>query len=820
MFKYPIKYIEDNLIFNRNGEVFAYYELMPYNYNFLSDEKKYVIHSKFSQLVSQQRVGRFQALQIETERSIREIQKKKKKGITGNLKDVAIERIDGQTETFLETIGENQVDYRFYIGFKLILAEEEKTFENLKKDIKREFQSFIADVGFNLMGDFLEMPKEEIERYKRAENIIYNKIKNRFSFRRVDKNDIGYLIEHINGLKGKSYEDYEYITDIRENEKSKFIKRYDLLSPCHAILEEKPRYIKLTKDEKESYVSYLTISSVVSDLEFPSSEIFYYQQEHFNFPIDTSMNVEILENKKALSKVRNKKKELKDLRTHAFNSGNETSDSVESAWEDSNQLEDSLSKTKGSLYKLSYVIRVFADSLDELTVRVNSVIDFYDDKNIKLVRPYGDMLGLHNEFILTSNRYINDYIQYVESDFLASLGFGVTQQLGDDYGIYVGYNIDTGRNVYINPSLPAQGVLGSSTNALAKVFLGSLGGGKSMSCNILTYYSVIRGAYALILDPKSERGNWAKHLPEIKDDYNVITLRQSEENKGMLDPYVIMKDVNESESLAIDILTFLSGISARDGDKFPHLVKAVKKVSQMKERGLLKVIEVLKNSDDENSKMIGEHIGSFADYDFAILLFSDGTIKESISVDKAFNVLQISDLVLPEPTADFEEYTTTEMLSVAMLIAIATFALEFIRKDNSVFKIVLLDEAWSYLNVAQGKALVNKLIRTGRALNSASDIVTQGSSDVSDEKMRNNIGMKFAFRSTDFKEIEGTLKFFGLDVNEENINRFLSLENGQCLFQDTYGRCGVIQFDPVYKDIFEAFDTRPPIIGSDENDTK
>ena len=100
-------------------------------------------------------------------------------------------------------------------------------------------------------------------------------------------------------------QDYEYITDIRENEKSKFIKRYDLLSPCHAILEEKPRYIKLTKDNKESYVSYLTISSVVSDLEFPSSEIFYYQQEHFNFPIDTSMNVEILENKKALSKVRN-----------------------------------------------------------------------------------------------------------------------------------------------------------------------------------------------------------------------------------------------------------------------------------------------------------------------------------------------------------------------------------------------------------------------------------------------------------------------------------------------------------------------------------
>ena len=47
-----------------------------------------------------------------------------------------------------------------------------------------------------------------------------------------------------------------------------------------------------------------------------------------------------------------------------------------------------------------------------------------------------------------------------------------------------------------------------------------------MSCNILTYYSVIRGAYALILDPKSERGSWAKHLPEIKDDYKDVYKRQ------------------------------------------------------------------------------------------------------------------------------------------------------------------------------------------------------------------------------------------------------------------------------------------------------
>lgn len=42
--------------------------------------------------------------------------------------------------------------------------------------------------------------------------------------------------------------------------------------------------------------------------------------------------------------------------------------------------------------------------------------------------------------------------------------------------MYVGYNVDTGENVYLKPSLASQGVKGSVTNALAAAFLGSLGG--------------------------------------------------------------------------------------------------------------------------------------------------------------------------------------------------------------------------------------------------------------------------------------------------------------------------------------------------------
>ena len=91
----------------------------------------------------------------------------------------------------------------------------------------------------------------------------------------------------------------------------------------------------------------------------------------------------------------------------------------------------------------------------------------------------------------------------MKSDFLAGLGFGATQMLGENTGIYIGYSVDTGRNVYLQPSLASQGVKGTVTNALASAFVGSLGGGKSFCNNLLVYYSVLFGGQAVILDPKS-----------------------------------------------------------------------------------------------------------------------------------------------------------------------------------------------------------------------------------------------------------------------------------------------------------------------------
>ncbi|WP_032520652.1 ATP-binding protein, partial [Clostridioides difficile] len=701
---------------------------------------------------------------------------------------------------------------RFFLGFKLMVTEEQLNLKNIKKSAWLTFKEFLHEVNHTLMNDFVSMPTDEINRYMKMEKLLENKISRRFKVRRLEINDFGYLMEHLYGRDGMAYEDYEYQLPKKKWEKETLIKYYDLIRPTRCVIEESQRYLRLEHEDKESYVSYFTVNVIVGELDFPSSEIFYFQQQQFTFPVDTSMNVEIVENRKALTTVRNKKKELKDLDNHAYQAGSETSSNVVDALDSVDELETDLDQSKESMYKLSYVIRVSAPDLDELKRRCDEVKDFYDDLNVKLVRPAGDMLGLHSEFLPASKRYINDYVQYVKSDFLAGLGFGATQQLGENTGIYMGYSVDTGRNVYLQPSLASQGVKGTVTNALASAFVGSLGGGKSFCNNLLVYYAVLFGGQALLLDPKSERGNWKETLPEIAHEINIVNLTSDKDNAGLLDPFVIMKNVKDAESLAIDILTFLTGISSRDGEKFPVLRKAVRSVTQSENRGLLHVIEELRKEDTAISRNIADHIDSFTDYDFAHLLFSDGTVENAISLDNQLNIIQVADLVLPDKDTTFEEYTTIELLSVSMLIVISTFALDFIHSDRSIFKIVDLDEAWAFLNVAQGETLSNKLVRAGRAMQAGVYFVTQSAYDVSKESLKNNIGLKFAFRSTDINEIKQTLEFFGIDKDDENNQKRLrDLENGQCLLQDLYGRVGVVQIHPVFEELLHAFDTRPPV---------
>ena len=298
---FPIKYIDNNLVWNKDNEVFAYYELIPYNYSFLSAEQKFIVHDSFRQLIAQSREGKIHALQIATESSIRSQQEQSKKLVTGKLKEVAYQKIDEQTEALVSMIGDNQVDYRFFLGFKLMVTEEQLNLKNIKKSVWLTFTEFLHEVNHTLMNDFVSMPNDEINRYMKMEKLLENKISRRFKVRRLEIHDFGYLMEHLYGRDGIAYEDYEYQLPKKKLRRETQMKNtYDLIRPTRCVIEESQRYLRLEHEDKESYVSYFTVNAIVGELDFPSSEIFYFQQQQFTFPVDTSMNVEDRGNSKSI----------------------------------------------------------------------------------------------------------------------------------------------------------------------------------------------------------------------------------------------------------------------------------------------------------------------------------------------------------------------------------------------------------------------------------------------------------------------------------------------------------------------------------------
>ena len=815
--KFPIKYLEENLVFHaQTGDVWAYYEWMPYNYSCISEDKAMVVYRKIQEMFAKCGAPKIHLLMLTFEGSLRRTFEDAKALVKGGFQETACDLLDQQEEYLEEQNGGSELLPRFFVGFQLSGgAYESEERVSLRAQAALILGDFFRAVNEGL-GDYTKVSNKEVERYLRMEKLLRTRIRKLFRMRRADPKDIAYIIRHLNGDK-RMYEDYDFYADRIVKDDETRLKTYDVLRLADAKLVNHDRHIELVTEEGTEYVSYLAFSEMTGENEFPyNSEILYYMQEDIPFPVDVSIQAERMENRAALDKVRGKKAEMADLDENAYSAGSQSSHTLYEASEDTEFLEARLEKTKESMYRMNYLVRVSAGSEAELKKRVLAVKDMYQGFHMVLECPLCDQAGFHEEFYPSSSRYLDDYIQYVTSDFLAGLGFGAAQRIGEKTGIYAGRSLATGAPVFINPMLAAQGVEGSVTNALAMAYIGSLGGGKSLAVNLHVLWSVLFGGMGLVIDPKGERGKWKEHLGFLGEQLNLIDVYPGEENRGMFDPFYIMDDPEEAKKLAVNILCRLTGISAQDGERFPCLYSHVEKVANYTDqpKGLLCVIDELRKTNTKVSNMIATHIESFKSLSISVLLFGDGTQTGVLDANKALNVVMVQELMLPENGKPFEQYSISELLSVIILMVVSMYSLRFIRQDRSVFKMIVLDEAWSWLQVSEGKELGQRLVREGRAMNASIAFCTQNCDDLLDEKMKNNIGMKFAFRSTDPEEIRKTLLFMGLEHTDQNVELLRGLGNGECLFCDIYGHCGVVYIDYVFREFFEAFDTRPPVRAS------
>lgn len=799
-YQIPVKYYQGNLAFG-DRDAWAYYELPGFYYDFLSSDKK--IQKMLNQSIAVMGVKvELHMLAIPVKQEISGMGRAYEKLISGPLKEEGISHNRQVTEVLERKYGSSH-KFRFYLGVKLAPYEA----GNWKESLQAGFQAFKKSLY--QYSDLYIVTEKEIGQYVRIEKQVYQRLNRYLRVERAGEGAIPFLIARnfTRGIEKAIPEGMEVSYQVQDGKR--LVEGAEVKRLCEGLVDDTSMdFLKVMNNGEARYLAFLCVSYFAYESEAVGNEFIYFLQE-LDFPVDLSIRARIKDNQSARSTVRGKKEGVEAEIRFAEESGKSPSQEAIEGEEGLYNLEYDLRKSRKPLLEMSVVFCVYADSEEEMRTRASVLKEEYKSMfEMVLEQPHGDQFLLFHEFLPGAGLTVTDYLHVAEPNFLASGMFGATKELGDPVGFPIGTTGVNDRIVYLNPKLAAQGQRGTVTNSLSIAVVGSVGGGKSVTVNLISYWIVLSGGKVLILDPKGERIKWLECLPELGDQLNIVTLLSNEEYRGLLDPWNIMEG-KEAEALALSVLTTLLGGMSRD-PRFKVITKAVKEVGQGERPCMKAVVDYLLESGEKTYVEVGEDIQAFYDISFAVLLFGDGKPVKTIDLEASMNVLQIQNMMLPNRDVKPEDYTIENVLSVALLAPITAFAEKFIRGDRSVLKVFVSEEAWATLASSQGKQISNKLSREGRALNAGIYYVSQDVG-VLEGAIKDNIGMKFAFRCKDEEEVAKVLAFFDMEKTEENVEILKTLENGQCLFQDIRGHIGVLNVDPVFQDLFEAFDTRPPM---------
>ena len=127
---------------------------------------------------------------------------------------------------------------------------------------------------------------------------------------------------------------------------------------------------------------------------------------------------------------------------------------------------------------------------------------------------------------------------------------------------------------------------------------------------------------------------------------------------------------------------------------------------------------------------------------------------------------------------------------------------------HSVHKVVLFDEAWFLLASRDGRRLIDRLNRLGRAENATLILATQQLTDVGE--IENLIGTRLIFGQETPGEARRALELLGLDPEDRVlVERIRAYRRGRCLLRDIDDRVAELQIEPVFEHVLRILDTSP-----------
>jgi hypothetical protein len=108
---------------------------------------------------------------------------------------------------------------------------------------------------------------------------------------------------------------------------------------------------------------------------------------------------------------------------------------------------------------------------------------------------------------------------------------------------------------------------------------------------------------------------------------------------------------------------------------------------------------------------------------------------------------------------------------------------------------------------AQGRAILNRLVRLARAYNATVLLITQRLDDV--EGISDLVGTWLVFGQDSDTEATRALWLIGVEPSPARVARLREARAGRCLMRDLKGRVAEIQIDCADPELLAAFNTTP-----------
>lgn len=579
--------------------------------------------------------------------------------------------------------------------------------------------------------------------------------------------------------------------------------RGELVMLAESTIRNGYRSLVVEQPGGSAHVAFLAAARFPEVMVHPGAE-WLYLCDALGFPVEASLRFRLVPPAQAAADAARTLAEASEQTRHIAGTSADVPLALLETTEQARMLEYAVTKEGLPLVYGWPRLVVAGRSADELTERVEYVVEAYRDLGIDLARPAGDQLSLFLEALPADRVRVRAYEQRQALVTLAGGMFMATTELGDRHGPYIGET--TGRTrapVHYDPVTAA-----ARNMPTAVAITGAPGGGKTHLAQLLLYQLALRGAWGLMVDPKNEAGGLAglAGLPDV----HLLPLGPSEE--GLLDPFAVAATPSEAALLAADVLRLLlpPGLSAEQESALLH---ACRRESRVGAPHLGGVVDWLADHREPAGRQLVETIRSVAELPLARLCFGPRG-SQPLTPAGRLQIIQLQGVSFPDAGVSAADYTVADRLAVAVMYLVATLAGRLADASRAQAKVIVLDEAWALTGSRQGRALVQRLARTGRSKNIALLLVSQNAADFLGPEIQNNFSAKFAFRSTQEDEVRAVLKLLGAEPSTEHIATVRTLSNGECIFADVDGRIGTVSIDLVVPALATAFDTTPRLLAA------